>query len=83
MCKPPMQRAVDEAARRAGSLSQLAKCLGVTRQALQQWRRNGVPPDRVLALEELSGVSRYEQRPDVYGEGPPKRTGRREVSRAA
>jgi DNA-binding transcriptional regulator YdaS (Cro superfamily) len=64
MCKLAMQRAVDEAVRRTGSLNRLAKRLGISRQALQQWEE--VPVRRVLALEEISGVPRHEIRPDVY-----------------
>ena len=68
MCKPSMQRAVDEAVRQTGSLKRLAERLGISRQALQQWR--SVPVKHVLALEQISGVSRYDLRPDVYGPAP-------------
>jgi hypothetical protein len=39
--------------------------------AVSKWRRR-VPADRVLKLEELTGgrVTRYELRPDIYGESP-------------
>ena len=73
MSKPVAQRAVDEAVRRVGSPARLAKLLGITRQAIQQWK--SVPPERVLALENISGVSRYELRPDIYGP-PPKKEAR-------
>lgn len=71
------QRAVDEAVRRTaahgrpGSKGRLAALLGVTRQAIDQWA--SVPPHHVLAMEKLSGVSRYELRPDIYGEPPETR----------
>jgi DNA-binding transcriptional regulator YdaS (Cro superfamily) len=68
MRKSPLERAVDEAVRRVGSRSQLAKQLGISRQAIGQWRL--VPPLHVLALEGMSGVSRYELRPDIYGPAP-------------
>ncbi len=60
-----MERAVDEAIRREGSLRRVAERLGVSRQAMQQWTL--VPVRRVLMLEAMSGVSRYELRPDIYG----------------
>ena len=68
MCKAAMQRAVDEAVRQSGSYSRLAQRLGISRQALQQWA--SIPVRHVLLMERLSGVSRYELRPDVYGPPP-------------
>ncbi len=65
MCKRSMERAVEEAVRREGSLRRVAERLGVTRQAMQQW--TSVPVKRVLAMEQISGVSRYDLRPDIYG----------------
>jgi transcriptional regulator with XRE-family HTH domain len=46
----------------------LARRLGVTRSAINQWEE--VPPRHVLELESLSGVPRYEMRPDIYGAPP-------------
>lgn len=39
-----------------------------TPQAVGQWSR--VPAEYCLRLEAASGVSRYRQRPDVYGPEP-------------
>lgn len=50
---------------RAGSVSALARALGISVAAVSGWRE--VPPDRVLQVEELTGVSRHIQRPDVFG----------------
>ena len=52
----------------AGGSKQLAEHLGVTRQAIEQWRR--IPPRHVLTIERLTGLSRYDLRPDIYGDGP-------------
>lgn len=45
--------------------SKLAKELGITHGAICQWQN--VPPERVLAVEQLTGISRHVLRPDVYG----------------
>lgn len=51
---------------RGMSISALAREIGVTPPAIFQWTR--VPAERVLEIERLTGVSRHELRPDVYGE---------------
>ena len=48
----------------AGGISELARRIGIARQAVQQWRR--VPLDRILAVERATGVPREELRPDLY-----------------
>lgn len=40
----------------------------LSRSAVSQW--HCVPPDCVLLFEKLTGVSRYEQRPDIFGDAP-------------
>jgi DNA-binding transcriptional regulator YdaS (Cro superfamily) len=57
----------------AGGPSSLSRALGqsgeaVSPQAISKWSR--VPAERVLEVERLTGVSRYELRPDVYGPAP-------------
>lgn len=47
----------------------LARMLGTSRQTIQQWRRR-IPAERVLAIEEATGVSRSKIRPDLY---PPRK----------
>lgn len=64
--KEALKRAIDA----MGSLSGLAKPLGITVQALWQWEE--VPPLRVLAVERVSGIPRHELRPDLYP--PPEST---------
>lgn len=49
-----------------GGLLALAKSCRVSRQAVEKWRRKGVPPKRVLPVEAISGVSRHKLRPDLY-----------------
>lgn len=50
------------------NLNDLARELGVTIQAVSQWRK--VPAERCLAVEEATGISRYELRPDIFGQAP-------------
>lgn len=47
-----------------GSAFKLSKALGISAQAISQWRR--VPPTRVLEVERISGVPRHLLRPDLY-----------------
>jgi DNA-binding transcriptional regulator YdaS (Cro superfamily) len=87
MSKSATEKAVEEAVRVAGSLRNVADQLGVSSQAISQWTRwQKVPPKRVLALEAISGVSRHDLRPDIYGPPPDQkrvRPSQRAVARAA
>jgi DNA-binding transcriptional regulator YdaS (Cro superfamily) len=78
MSKSAMDRAVDEAVRKEGSRAKVAKRLGISRQAMEQWER--VPPRHVLALEAMSGVSRYVIRPDIYGRPAARSSAERRVA---
>lgn len=49
----------------------VAKGIKITPQAISQWER--VPVDKVLMVEEVTGVSRHDLRPDIY----PRETRRR------
>ncbi len=46
----------------------MAHELGITHGAISQWDR--VPAERVLDVERITGISRYELRPDIYGPAP-------------
>jgi len=43
----------DDAITKAGSVTALARLLGIKRQAVQQFRTKGIPPKRTLQLMEL------------------------------
>ena len=55
-----------EALNRVGGASALSAVLGVSSQAISQWRR--VPPMRVRAVAEASGIADWRLRPDLYSE---------------
>lgn len=64
----PLQQSISA----VGGVKPLARLLNVRYQAVQQWvKRERPPAERCLAIERVSGVSRYELRPDIYG--PPER----------
>lgn len=66
-----MERAaIARAIEAVGGQTALAKILGITTQAISQWKR--VPPAHVLAIETATGgrVTRHEMRPDVFGPEP-------------
>lgn len=73
MSKTEWQKAVDLAVQTKGSLRKVASALGITPQAICQWPETGPPARHVLALEEMSGVPRYQIRPDIFGERPKSR----------
>lgn len=69
----PSETAIQRAARVAGGQSALARALEVTPQAVQQWCVAGAaPPERCIAIETAvdGAVTRYDLRPDVFGEAP-------------
>lgn len=60
----------DKAISEAGGGAALAAKLGITRQAVYQWDR--VPPQHVLDVERVTGVSRHQLRPDLFGAPQPE-----------
>lgn len=60
-----MDKALAKAIKAAGTATALASKLGLTKQAVCGWKR--VPPGRVLAVERITGISRHDLRPDIYG----------------
>jgi DNA-binding transcriptional regulator YdaS (Cro superfamily) len=55
---------VEQAIKNAGGGAALAAELNLTRQAIYQWKM--VPPQHVLEVERITGVSRHDLRPDLY-----------------
>lgn len=62
------KEALLKACRTAGSQQELAKRLGLRSQGtIQGWLKRGQPPaERVIEIENVTGVSRTELRPDLY-----------------
>jgi DNA-binding transcriptional regulator YdaS (Cro superfamily) len=56
--------ALDRAIAAIGGPAALGRELGISSQAIAQWRR--CPPLRVLGVERATGVPRHELRPDLY-----------------
>jgi DNA-binding transcriptional regulator YdaS (Cro superfamily) len=54
----------------AGSITALARELGMTQQSLSEWRR--VPADRLLQVEAVTKIRREQLRPDLYRRPPKK-----------
>jgi len=61
----PRCAAKERAVKAGGGAEWLGPRMGITQQAISMWAI--VPASRCLDLERLSGVSRFELRPDVYG----------------
>jgi len=62
----PLKRIIQS----VGGMRPLARSLGISPQAVAQWRH--VPAKHVLAIETIinAEVTRYEMRPDIYGVAP-------------
>lgn len=61
------QKAIDKVVAEVGSQSAIGRALGVTPQAVQWWRKHGVPPARCRQIERLcAGVVQCEQLREDY-----------------
>ena len=60
------ETALKDAVKEAGGLSAVAEALGITKQAVSQWKI--APANRALDLERLckAKITRYQLRPDVF-----------------
>ncbi len=55
---------LQEAIRAVGSVSELARRIGISQPSVSNWDR--IPADRVLSVENATGVSRTMLRPDLF-----------------
>lgn len=58
-------RGLNEAIDAVGSVSELARQLGISQPSVSNWTR--VPAERVVAVEAITGIDRMVLRPDLYG----------------
>ncbi|NTG48996.1 helix-turn-helix domain-containing protein [Agrobacterium rhizogenes] len=65
MDKIAAKEALERALELVGGPAALARKLGITSQAIGQW--DHVPINRVIAVEQVTGVSRTVLRPDIFG----------------
>ncbi|HWU19354.1 MAG TPA: YdaS family helix-turn-helix protein [Devosia sp.] len=56
------------------SAEDVARAAGVTLAMWSRWETGArqVPADRVLTIEAITGISRHDLRPDVFGPAPSK-----------
>ncbi len=61
-------QALKAALESAGSQAELAKIANVSQPAVWKWLHQSkrVPAEAVLAIEQSTGVSRHDLRPDIY-----------------
>lgn len=69
--------AVAKAVRAAGSQSAFGRWLlrkngkPVGQSTVREWLKSGaLPPEHVLMVEQRTGISRHDLRPDIYGPAP-------------
>lgn len=61
------ETAIGKAIEAVGGIQQLADLVGIRYQAVYKWSVRGtVPAERVLRIEQLTGISRHDLRPDLY-----------------
>jgi len=60
--------ALKEAVQLAGGQNAMARNLGVSQASIWRWINENLqsPAEHVLKIEELTGVSRHDLRPDIY-----------------
>jgi len=62
------ESALFAAVERIGSQGRMAKICGVRQPSVWRWMNvaRRLPPEHVLKVEEASGISRHDLRPDIY-----------------
>jgi TorA maturation chaperone TorD len=69
-----------EAIRAAGGVGALARKIGIAQPSVSNWNR--IPAERVVAVEDATGVQRTVLRPDLYGGLPTDQTDEIDLARA-
>ena len=64
-----MREGLALAVAKAGGQNALGRALNIGQTTISYWCRKGkIPAEHVLKVEELTGVSRHDLRPDIYPE---------------
>jgi TorA maturation chaperone TorD len=71
---------LQEAIRAAGGIGELARRLGISQPSVSNWDR--IPAERVLSVEQATGVARALLRPDLYARRPRETLDEVDVARA-
>jgi DNA-binding transcriptional regulator YdaS (Cro superfamily) len=67
-----MEKLIEHFKANRGTQSRLAEHLGLQPSTVSQWKE--VPAQYVLEVERMTGVSRHDLRPDVFGEAQASET---------
>jgi len=66
-----MNKIIENVILKGGGCSALGRAIGITHAGIHRWRIMGrIPAARVLSVERLTGISRHDLRPDVFGPPP-------------
>jgi TorA maturation chaperone TorD len=58
------EQGLEVAINAVGGVGALARALGISQPSVSNWQR--IPPERVIAVEQITGVGRHLLRPDLY-----------------
>lgn len=75
--------ALKQACKAVGGQKPLADRIGTTQAQVWHWlnrAKKGVPAEFVILIEEATGVSRHQLRPDIYPPPPPSKSRERVAS---
>ena len=50
------------------TLEAVAEAIGVNKSTVLRWEDGGIPAERIIQLEQATGIPRHELRPDLYPE---------------
>lgn len=56
-------------------LIDLARSVGVDKATATRWAQKRIPAERVQDIERITGISRHDLRPDIYGPAPQPQQG--------
>jgi len=59
---------MEKAIQHFGTQGELAKQIGISQVAVSKWKKNGIPPNRAIQIEQLTNgeITRQELRPDFF-----------------